>query len=197
MKTVTPAVAPTEKQLSFLFSLMDEWASLKERTGHPVDAAATAERKEHYSNHASRSEVSKAIDATMAANKVLKAVLPAAPKTDPSADYPSIEEVPAGRYAIDTQDGAANELAFYKVDRPTEGRWAGYVFVKLQVSDDEQRVSREVAKSVVRRIAEVGAQAASARYGHELGVCGVCGRTLTNDESRALGIGPVCRDKVF
>lgn len=34
--------------------------------------------------------------------------------------------------------------------------------------------------------------AARARYGREIGSCGVCGRALTNGESRALGIGPVC-----
>lgn len=105
---------------------------------------------------------------------------------------PNAETVPAGRYAIDTYDGAHNDIAFYKVDRPTEGKWAGYVFVKLMVSDEEQRLPHAAARGVLRRIAEVGAEAASARYGQEIGECGVCGRTLTNDESRERGIGPKC-----
>lgn len=104
-------------------------------------------------------------------------------------------EVPAGRYAVDTNDGAVNTLAFYKVDRPTEGRWAGYVFVKLMQSDAEQRLSREASAAILAKIAEAGPAEASARYGHEIGECGVCGRTLTNDESRAYGIGPDCRKK--
>ncbi len=108
------------------------------------------------------------------------------------AHVPTAEEVPAGRYAIETASGATNELAFYVVDRPTEGRWAGYVFVKLMVSDEEQRLSRDTQTAILRKIAEVGAATASARYGHEIGKCGVCNRTLTNDESRARGIGPVC-----
>ncbi|AER48668.1 hypothetical protein ARES_46 [Mycobacterium phage Ares] len=122
-----------------------------------------------------------------------KAATAEAPKAKAAAsDLPSAEVVPAGRYAIDTNDGAVNEVAFYKVDRPETGKWAGYVFVKLLVSDSEQRMSFAASKAVLNRIAEVGAEAASARYGHEIGRCGICDRTLTNDESRARGIGPVC-----
>jgi uncharacterized protein DUF6011 len=33
------------------------------------------------------------------------------------------------------------------------------------------------------------------RYGQELGECGHCGRTLTDEASRAAGIGPVCASK--
>lgn len=103
-------------------------------------------------------------------------------------------DVPAGRYAVETEDGAVNTLAFYKVDRPTDGRWAGYVFVKHIVSDEEQRMSQAAGKAILAKIAAAGPEAASARYGHEIGKCGVCNRTLTNDESRARGIGPVCAE---
>ena len=37
--------------------------------------------------------------------------------------------------------------------------------------------------------------AACRLYGQRTGVCACCGRTLTNAESIALGIGPVCRAK--
>ena len=114
-----------------------------------------------------------------------------------SQHEPTAEDVPAGRYAVATEDGATNALAFYKVDRPTEGRWAGYTFVKLIVSDDEQRLSRAASQAVLAKIAEVGPAEASALYGHEIGSCGVCGKVLTNDESRARGIGPVCAARVF
>jgi hypothetical protein len=39
--------------------------------------------------------------------------------------------------------------------------------------------------------------AAARQYGLRFGVCSCCGRTLTNKESRELGIGPVCRSKWF
>lgn len=105
------------------------------------------------------------------------------------------EEVPAGRYAVETEVGAINALAFYKVDRPTEGRWAGYVFVKLIVGGDEQRLAKHMSNAVLSKINAVGAETAAARYGHEIGACGFCGITLTNDESRARGIGPICAAK--
>lgn len=100
--------------------------------------------------------------------------------------------VPAGRYALDNGNGS---VRFYRVDVPTEGKWAGYTFVKVQASDDEFNVkNRTEREAILARIA-VDPQAASRLYGTELGVCGVCGRTLTNDESRAAGIGPVCAAK--
>ncbi|QNL30167.1 hypothetical protein SEA_MARIOKART_40 [Gordonia phage Mariokart] len=131
------------------------------------------------------------------ASKLIDWLLDQPVKADDRPAAPSEGDllVPAGRYAIATEDGATNALAFYKVDRPTEGRWAGRVFVKLMISDGEQNLSWAATKAVLAKIAEVGAEAASAAYGREIGECGVCGRTLTNDESRSVGIGPKCREK--
>jgi len=104
------------------------------------------------------------------------------------------ESVVEGRYAIPTEEGAINELAFYKVDRPTEGRWAGYVFVKRLVGPEEQRLSQKQGAAILAKIGEFGAEKASKLYGKEIGHCGVCGRRLTNDASREAGIGPVCAE---
>ena len=109
--------------------------------------------------------------------------------------WPDGSVLPAGRYGIPTEEGAINETAFYKVDRPTEGKWAGYVFVKLMVSDYEKRLAMGTQKAVANKIAEYGAAKASALYGKEFKQCGVCGRGLTNDLSREIGIGPDCRAK--
>jgi hypothetical protein len=49
--------------------------------------------------------------------------------------------------------------------------------------------------TVARKIVDADPKVAMLRYGQELGQCGHCYRTLTNDESRAVGIGPVCRAK--
>ncbi len=102
-------------------------------------------------------------------------------------------EVPAGRYAVTSdKDGVTR---FYRVDRPTEGRWAGYTFVKVQASDELHRVGKDVAAWVLAAIAKATPQAASKLYGQEIGCCGVCGRTLTDETSRANGIGPICAAK--
>lgn len=106
----------------------------------------------------------------------------------------AFDAVPAGRYALD-RDG---EVTFYKVDRPTEGKWAGKVFVSLQHGSDYTSMSRQAGNTILGHIVDQGVQEAMLRYGRELGHCGApnCGLPLTNAESRELGIGPVCRTKM-
>jgi hypothetical protein len=107
-------------------------------------------------------------------------------------------DVPEGRYAVDLGpegDGDEPRLRFFKVDRPTEGRWVGRTFVSVQAGPNliplREAGSR---RAILRRIAE-DPQAAMLRYGLELGHCGSCGAELTNAESRARGIGPICAAK--
>lgn len=100
--------------------------------------------------------------------------------------------VPEGRYAVDLDD----KLRFYRVDRPTQGKWAGRVFLNVQASDDWHPVHDWNTKRVVFDLIAVDPQAALLRYGKELGHCGHCGRTLTDADSRAKGIGPICAAKL-
>lgn len=101
---------------------------------------------------------------------------------------------PEGRYAILAGAMTKDDVKFYKIDAPTEGRWAGYVFVKTQASDDLYPVrSRSAREEIINTIIEQGWKECLLRYGREIGKCGHCGRTLTNKESRAYGIGPICR----
>lgn len=97
-------------------------------------------------------------------------------------------EVPAGRYAITGENG---QTVFLKVSVSKNGR----TFVAIQAGSDYHTTAWPVAKALLAKIAEAGLDAAMIRYGRELGVCGRCGRELTDEESRAAGIGPVCRAK--
>lgn len=109
-------------------------------------------------------------------------------------DTPAVATVPAGRYAVTGEDGATK---FYRVDRPTEGKWKGYTFVKVQAGDELHNLKgRQARDGVLRKIAEAGVQAAMERYGREIGACGHCGRTLTNEASIERGIGPICAGKM-
>jgi hypothetical protein len=100
--------------------------------------------------------------------------------------------VPAGRYAIERE----GTLKFYRVTRPEEGRWAGWTFVDRQASDERYPVKNRIEReSILRQIGE-DVQGAMETYGRELGHCGHCGRTLTNEVSRERGIGPVCAEKM-
>lgn len=107
-------------------------------------------------------------------------------------DYLLWPRVQAGRYAIPDMHGV---LKFYQIDAPT-GKWAGWLFVKVQASDDfypvkdpahRERVFREISKDPL---------GALQKYGQQIGRCGHCGRTLTDETSRAVGIGPVCRGEI-
>lgn len=85
---------------------------------------------------------------------------------------------------------------FYKVDKPREGRWAGYTFVNVQAGSEYYPLRPFANASNVLSIIARDPQKALADYGHELGECGVCGRTLTNPESIAAGIGPICAGRL-
>lgn len=96
----------------------------------------------------------------------------------PSSTFP----FPDGRYAVATDEG---HLAFYHCFKGV---------VVLVTGPSEVKLPVKTAKAVVAKIA-VDPEAASRAYGREIGSCGRCGRRLTDEESRAAGIGPVCAGK--
>jgi hypothetical protein len=104
-----------------------------------------------------------------------------------------IPDIPAGYYAVKSLTGN-NDLDFFRVDRPTEGRWAGRTFVKRIIGGNpEAQVRGQQARAALEAIIKAGPDSAMALYGQEIGQCGRCNRHLTDETSRALGIGPVCR----
>lgn len=108
-----------------------------------------------------------------------------------TAGAPLTEAVPAGYYALDSATGN-NDLDFYCVQHG-KGRWAGRVFVKRVIGGrPDTPVRGAEANRVIMAIAEVGADSAAKRYGQEIGRCGRCNRHLTDETSRALGLGPDC-----
>jgi hypothetical protein len=107
-----------------------------------------------------------------------------------AAAAPVTATVPAGHYAIvDPTDGTTK---FYRVGRPTEGRWAGYLFLDVQASDTYYPIRNAATKAAILATIAQDAHGALVRYGQALGVCGVCSRTLTDAASIAAGIGPIC-----
>lgn len=169
-----PVSAPpaTEKQIAFLTKLCEErpmWADVENLH---VDVIAKLSKRD-------------------ASAKIEEALAVPAETKSSSGGYDAFPEIKAGRYAIDI-DGT---VKFYKVDRPTEGRWKGRTFVKVQASDELHQIrSKDAINAILKAIVDQGVNESLARYGQLLGSCGVCGRTLTDETSRELGIGPVCRE---
>lgn len=107
-----------------------------------------------------------------------------------------IPDVPGGHYAVPSATGN-NDLDFYRVDRPTEGRWKGYTFVKRVIGGNpDAPVRGPQARVVLSRILLAGVEDSRRRYGQHIGRCALCNRHLTDEESRVLGLGPECRKKV-
>jgi hypothetical protein len=101
--------------------------------------------------------------------------------------------VPEGHYALLLADG----WKFYRVSRPTIGKWAGRVFVDLQASDEYFPVrDKDFRNRILAAISDAGVQEAMLAYGQQIGRCGVCNRTLTHPESIRGGIGPVCAGRM-
>jgi hypothetical protein len=103
---------------------------------------------------------------------------------------PAATNVPEGRYAVRADD---NSVGFFLVQKGT-GKWDGYTFLKRQAGDEELPV-KGAARGQIMAAIEKNPKAAAVLYGTELGVCGMCGKALTDPESRAIGIGPVCATK--
>jgi hypothetical protein len=101
-------------------------------------------------------------------------------------------EVADGRYAVE-EDGT---LKFFHVrNGKADTRWARFVFMDIQASDDLYPLKDRARKASVLALISADPETAMNRYGQELGVCGDCGRTLTDETSRRIGRGPVCRSK--
>lgn len=180
-----PAAAPrlaTEKQLNLLDALWNErQISAETRIKWIV-------RLEQLMTREARSELT-----TAQASAMIEYLfgLPMRAVEPEVTHVTSRMSVPAGHYAIEQDD----TVVFLKVDRPIEGKWAGKVFVALQHGDDYTTMSQAAGLTMLGRIVEQGIMDCSIRYGRELGKCGVCHRTLTNETSRSAGIGPKCAEK--
>lgn len=181
---IVTADPPTERQVAFLRSLL---------TGRQGIAAAEVVRddlnRRREAGQLSRVVVSEAID------RLLKITTPRRDEGTPGRlDRPTLPEVPAGHYAIESTGD--NDLVFYRIDRPTEGKYAGRTFVKMVVGGKpDQNVAYSHIAGILARIIEAGIAASATTYGREIGRCHRCNRTLTDETSRAYGIGPECRSK--
>jgi hypothetical protein len=107
----------------------------------------------------------------------------------PGNNYPrdKFSDVPDGYYAVLTEAGP---LGFYRVSTWKD---SGNRKVQVQASDELHPVkSRAVADAVLAKVREITPPVAGKTYADHLGNCWRCGRTLTDETSRAMGIGPVC-----
>lgn len=199
-RKVAEVIRPTEKQTAFVRSL------LAERTGNEAaEAIRVALNGAREDGSLSRKFVSVAIDALLKIERnqaeAPKVDVPAFDPSKGSMDPATLRAIPAGKYLVDD--------IYLQVDRPSKGRWDGFIFVKLIVSEggtfvDRRRVATlnpassaarvdESHRLAIESLAADPAQFAAA-FGKSTGSCSFCGRGLTDERSVEVGYGPVCAD---
>ena len=184
MSATANPVPPTEAQMNFIKSLLDE---LRDKYG---DDTLRAPLNEAYRLQTLTIEsASGTIDALKAVRDYHRSQ---APRTAPVAPV-AAPEVAEGRYALRNEDGT---VKFYKVSIGAEGsKWEGFTFLDAVASDEAWPIkNRQTKAEILGRIAADPLEALKL-YGQEIGCCGHCGRTLTSDW-RKVGIGPICINKV-
>jgi hypothetical protein len=117
--------------------------------------------------------------------------------TAPVASVRPVADIPQGYYAVQASPAL---VLFYRVSQGKAGtRWEGYTFldrVHGAPGDFRKEAIRGVsARSTLARIAS-DTEGAAALFGRAHGVCGLCSSPLTDPESIARGIGPVCAAKL-
>lgn len=119
-----------------------------------------------------------------------------------SSDLTSLlEGVDDGYFALPSKSGT-NDLDFIRISS-NQGRvnaankgkrrvnrfLGGHGNIDIRISEQIEFAKIVVAISIEER------REANARFGREIGRCGVCGKSLTDEISRAEGLGPICRGR--
>lgn len=120
-----------------------------------------------------------------------KAGAKAAGATGPGG-YPVFED---GYYALRDEEGTVHFYSLVHEDESRGSKYAGWPVLRAQASDELHLIRKRETKFEVINAINEDPKAARLLYADELGNCYVCGRTLTDETSRRLGIGPVCRGK--
>lgn len=98
-----------------------------------------------------------------------------------------------GYFSINVVDGFGGApVKFYRV-KASGGN--GRVYVDVQASDEYHAVRSPQSITMVLKAILVNPKKAAELYAESLGRCYRCGRTLTDETSRSIGMGPECRSK--
>lgn len=168
-----PVDGPTPKQIGFYRKLVDERrGTLGETLADDMLAAFESLTKR---------AASEAIDAVMAIARTPKPVAAAA-----SAEPRQAIEV--GMYRVGE--------AIYKVQKARE---SSNLYAKLLSGSIETGFTFEYERGAIAKVQAEGVRLSleeAKAFGRETGTCCVCAAVLTNPESIALGIGPICGGRV-
>lgn len=188
------AAEPTTKQLGYLTNLLNEAQRLldaRERiTGCEWPEATAEVARMRNTDGRTRAEVSRMIDAARGNNDALQSELKALGWVPDAIQKPESERayVATGMYQVDSRIfkvlPSRNSDRHYAKELTGEPK-SGYSFT---YAPGAMSLIREEHKMTPEQAAE---------FGKLTGSCCCCGRLLTDPESIADGIGPVCKGKYF
>lgn len=171
---------PSDAQIRFLNALLDE----REHTYTPAQIAAGRADWRKIRPMLDELKVSARRDP-----RARKVEVEVAPEPTPAlAARLDFSAIPDGYYALRTDEG----VKFYRVSTSKRN---SYKNVQVQASDNLHMLFGKAGIAVLHKLVEAGLVDSQKLYAQELGRCYVCGRTLTDEESRAAGIGPICAGK--
>lgn len=114
-----------------------------------------------------------------------RTTVPASPETwDPFQPAPAPVNVTEGFWNLGER--------IFKVQR---SQTSGHLYAKELTSDGWSYLPGGATMLATQGASRLTAETAE-RYGKLYGVCAICGRTLTNEESIERGIGPVCAERM-
>ena len=111
-----------------------------------------------------------------------------------------LSQIPVGYYATPSRTGS-NDVDFWKVERPEDGKYAGFTFAKRVLgggSDGQTRlikVHMSEQRSALAAIARQGLEESRMLYAVNMKRCTRCNRDLSDDLSRERGMGNDCWNK--
>lgn len=182
-----PADMRTPGQVKFMDDLVARIAALDPATGETARAYTEGMTERGLWTAGRNGNASRWIDNMISKERALKAATPAAPVATPAV------EIPAGRYAVET-----DEIRCYTVDYGKAGtRWEGFLFLNRISSDDRFPVKNPAAKEAILAAIRADVEASAILAGLTLRQCRRCGRELSDTKNPyfSVALGPDCGTK--
>lgn len=178
----------TEGQARFMDDLIGRLAALDASTGEQARTYTDGMTENGRWTTGRTGTASAWIDRMITKERELKAAAPAAPKVATGE-----VEIPAGRYAVET-----DEVRCYSVDYGKDGtKWAGFLFLNRISSDDRFPIRNAGEKARILAAIRADVEASAVLAALTLRQCRRCGRTLSDTKNPyfSSGLGPDCGAK--
>jgi hypothetical protein len=119
--------------------------------------------------------------------------LPKKPAQGSTSTASPTQTAPATQPVQEDEHVPLNMSGRYFITDPTDGvEKFVIVSVSVQASDFLYPVKEPVHRNTILQTIAKNPVTSMNEYGMKLGICGVCGRTLTRRDSRLRGMGPIC-----